>query len=184
MLCLYPELLNQDVGELIPTYSSGSQYRTQLVALLHPDVARRYQAHSTPELAHYPDHTDRRTNYVPPQLQELINTQFTKDDAAIDFIRNLLDSDEILHLADTDEGYITAAFLSARIGREQGDFMNTNFLSRKLSSLVDSPTFPYKLRPQRKRLPQLLGSEQLKLAYMSGITNTQMMVNGYIVRKK
>lgn len=117
-------------------------------------------------------------------IQELINTQFTKDDAAIDFIRNLLDSDEVLHLADTGEGYITASFISARIGRDQGDFMNMNFLSRKLSSLMDSPTFPYKLIPQRKRLPQLLGSEQLKLAYMAGITNTQMMVNGYIVRKK
>jgi predicted P-loop ATPase len=117
-------------------------------------------------------------------IQELINTQFTKDDAAINFIRNILDSDEILHLADTGEGYITASFLSARAGRDQSDFMNTNFLSRKLSSLLDSPAFPYKLIQQRKRLPQLIGSEQLKLAYMSGITNTQMMVNGYIVRKK
>jgi len=56
---------------------------------------------------------------------------------------------------------------------------------RRLSSLVNSPTFPYELHGARKRLPQLGGgTDAVRNLYMAGIMNSQMMVNGFVVRKK
>lgn len=116
-------------------------------------------------------------------VQELVNTQFTKTDAHADFLLTLLSGKEALTL-DTGEMYITASYLAARTGATVGDHVNTNMWARKISALANSPTFPYELISQRKRLPQLHGSEQLKQAYMQSISNNQMMVNGYIVKRK
>jgi hypothetical protein len=63
--------------------------------------------------------------------------------------------------------------------------MSVNMWGRKLSALASSPEFPYELEAKRLRMSQLGGAtEQVKSLYMSGIMNNQMMVVGYIVRKR
>jgi hypothetical protein len=117
--------------------------------------------------------------------QELVNLQFTKQDAGNDFILNILDHNELMCIRDTDIPYITANYLAARSGGEIKDMMSTNMWGRRLSALSNSPTFPYLLIPARKRMPQLGGgNDNVRALYMSGIGNSQMMINGFIVRKK
>jgi len=116
-------------------------------------------------------------------VQELINVQFTKADAQVEFLTSLIESNELASLKDGSGMYVTAAYLSAR-GAKNLEFSDTNMWSRKLSALAASPTFPYKLELQRKRIPQLICSEAVKQLYQQSITNAQLMINGYIVTRK
>jgi len=118
-------------------------------------------------------------------VQELMNLQFTKADAGTDFILDLIEAGELMVLEKTGEQYITANYIAARSGAQFGDIASVNMWSRRLSALANSPTFPYKIVGVRKRLPQLTGgNEHVKAAYMRGINNSQMMINGYVVVKK
>lgn len=117
--------------------------------------------------------------------QEIVNMQFTKADAGLDYIRNLIENEELLRLQDTGELFITANYIAARAGVEINNTMSVNMWSRRLSSLANAPMFPFKLVSARKRMPQLGGaSEQVRQLYTSGITNNQMMVVGFIVTRK
>lgn len=137
------------------------------------------------DISTMPEHLRTEETQFASSAQEAINLHFTKADAATDFILNLIESEELMRFKDTGELYISANYLTARAGREISDMSNTNLWGRKLSMLYNSPTFPYTLEAKRIRLPQLGGaSEQIKQLYMSGITNNQMMINGYIVKRK
>jgi hypothetical protein len=118
-------------------------------------------------------------------VQEIVNARFTKDDASETFVLNLIESGELLRLSVSNKLFITAVYLNARCGKEVSDMASSNMWGRKLSALANSPTFPYKLTHARKRIPQLTGgNEQVKLAYLSGISNNQQMIVGYEVEKK
>lgn len=117
-------------------------------------------------------------------IQTLVNTQFAKPDMLGEFIRGLLDAGEPARLKDNDTHmYITAGYVSARAGNSM-DFANKNLVSRVLSSLASSTTFPYKLVNMRKRLPQLSIPQAQLPMYTDGITNNQLMVNGFIAIRK
>jgi predicted P-loop ATPase len=116
-------------------------------------------------------------------VQTLVNTQFARPDAISEFVFDLLESGEPARLKDTNEMYITAGYVSSRMGNSI-DASAKNMISRILSSLSSSPSFPYKLVSQRKRLPQLAIPGEMFPAYSGGITNNQQMINGYIVTKK
>jgi hypothetical protein len=113
----------------------------------------------------------------------LINTQFTKADAQVEFIQSLIDSGEIATLKHTGELFISPAYLSARSGNPM-NFADTNMWSRKLAALNNSPTFPYKLDYQRKRIPNLVCSEAVKQLYAQSITNNQQQLSGFVVTRK
>ena len=117
-------------------------------------------------------------------VQTLVNTQFARPDQLSDFVRNLLDSGEPARLrSDTTAMYITAGYVAGRSGGSI-DFGSKNLVSRILSSLSTSVTFPYVLTSQRKRLPQLMISPEQMAMYTEGITNAQQMINGWIVTRK
>jgi hypothetical protein len=117
-------------------------------------------------------------------VQSLVNTQFARPDAIQEFILNILESGEPARLRDSmDVMYITAGYLSARSGNGS-DFHSKNMISRVLSSLRFSPTFPYKLEVVRKRLPQLAIPQELLPMYTEGVNNAQQMINGMTVIKK
>lgn len=115
--------------------------------------------------------------------QEYVNQSFTKLDSQVEFLRGLLDSGQALKLK-TGELFITAAYLAARAGNDMHDFSSANLWGRKLSSVISSPTFPYYLEVRRLRLPQLEGPDKLRELYMQTVQNHQMMLNGYVVRRK
>lgn len=126
----------------------------------------------------------RGTNGHIKDVQALVNTQFSRPDAIGDFILAILDSGEPARLRDKmDSLFLTAGFLTARAGNSL-DFGSKNMISRVLSSLSSSPTFPYTLEASRKRLPQLVIPIELLPAYTEGIINSQQMVNGFIATRK
>jgi hypothetical protein len=124
---------------------------------------------------------DEDTAHV-TSAQELVNLHFTKEDAGIEFIKNLITSEQCLKFH--GEQYITTPYVVARAGLEIKDVMSQNMWARKLSAVASSPTFPFELVWKRLRISQLEGGDQLKQMYMSTITNNQMMIQGYLVRKK
>ena len=117
-------------------------------------------------------------------VQTLVNTQFARPDMAGEYIESLLASGEPARLKDnTDAMYLTAGYITARMGRAT-DPSHKALIARVLSSLATSTTFPYKLMQVRKRLPQLVISQEMLPAYTDGISNSQAMINGYIVTRK
>lgn len=137
------------------------------------------------DLSTMPDELRNEDNRHIKSAQSIVNGQFTKGDASIDYIRNILDSEELLRLKDSGEMFISSNYIAARAGIEVSDTMSVNMWGRKLSALASSPEFPYELEAKRLRMSQLGGAtEQVKSLYMSGIMNNQMMVVGYIVRKR
>ncbi len=116
-------------------------------------------------------------------VQELLNTQYHRKNDVEDFLVRLLDSpDEVARLSD-DSLYITAGYITSRLNA-MGERQTKNFVSRIISSLASSPTFPYTLEVSRKRLNQLVIHPQYLAMYMDGINNNQQMINGYRVTPK
>lgn len=117
-------------------------------------------------------------------VQTLVNTKFSRADSAAEFVTAILDSGEPARLReDMQVMYITAGYLSARAGNAF-DFSSQNMMSRAISALSSSSTFPYKLKYVRKRLPQLAIPQELQAAYTNGIANREQMLNGFTVEKK
>jgi hypothetical protein len=115
-------------------------------------------------------------------VQELINAQYHRADTISELLVNLLEAADTAKLRDTDELYITAGYLAARLGEDSS--RDKNMCARMLSAAASSPTFPFKLVNQRKRLPQLIMTEGQRYSYTQGINNDQLMINGYIATKK
>lgn len=116
-------------------------------------------------------------------VQELVNTQFQRHNEHGEMLEALAEARDLAYLkTDEDIMYVTAGYLAARMGEES--VSAKMFCARALSALSSSPTFPYVLEVQRKRLPQLIMTEGQRFGYTQGITNNQMMINGYTVRKK
>jgi hypothetical protein len=116
-------------------------------------------------------------------VQALVNTQFSRPDAIGEFVIQLLESKEPAKLLGTDIMYITAGYVTARMGHA-GDTRMKNTISRALSALSASPHCAYKLENARKRLPQLAIPQEMLPAYTEGISNGQQMINGFIVHLK
>jgi uncharacterized membrane protein len=115
-------------------------------------------------------------------VQELVNAQYHRADTISETLVGLLESKDAAKLKDTGELYITAGYLAMRLGEDS--VRDKNMCARMLSAAASSPTFPFKLVNQRKRLPQLLMTEGQRYSYTQGINNDQLMINGYIVTKK
>ena len=95
---------------------------------------------------------------------------------------DLIDSGELAYLRDSKHLYITAGYLAARLGEDSAQ--SKSLCARTLSALSSSPSFAYKLENQRKRLSQLVMTENQSYGYTAGINNTQQMINGYIITRK
>jgi len=115
-------------------------------------------------------------------VQQLVNAQYHRADIRGDMVRDLIEAGELARMKDKGEFYITAGYLSARLGEDSSSAKS--LCSRTLSALSSSPTFPYKLTSQRKRLNQLQMTEAQLFGYTHGITNDQQMINGYIITPK
>ena len=95
----------------------------------------------------------------------------------------LIEANDLASLKDDPEAkYITAGYLAVRMGDDGTSAKH--MASRMLSALSASPSYPYLLENQRKRLPQLNITEGQRFGYTQGIMNNQQMLNGYIVRRK
>ena len=115
-------------------------------------------------------------------VQELVNAQYHRADVRGDMVRDLIDSGELAYLRDSKHFYITAGYLAARLGEDSAQ--SKSLCARTLSALSSSPSFAYKLENQRKRLSQLVMTENQSYGYTAGINNTQQMINGYIITRK
>ena len=116
-------------------------------------------------------------------VQELVNTQFQRHNEHGEMLEALAEAHDMAHLkGEPDVMYITAGYLAARMGEDS--VAAKMYSARALSALSSSPTFPYSIEAQRKRLPQLEMTEGQRFGYTQGIMNNQLMLNGYIVRRK
>lgn len=116
-------------------------------------------------------------------VQELVNTQFHRTDSHGEMLEALAEAADLAYLkGDESSMYVTAGYLAQRMGEDS--VSAKAFCARALSALSTSPTFGYSIEAQRKRLPQLVMTEGQRFGYTQGIMNNQMMINGYIVRKK
>lgn len=115
-------------------------------------------------------------------VQELINAQYHRADVRQELLENLLESEDVARLKDTKEMYITAGYLASRLGEDSS--ISKALCARVISAASSSPTFPFKLVNQRKRIPQLEMTEVQKYSYTQGINNDQMMINGYVATRK
>jgi len=112
--------------------------------------------------------------------QERINSKYQKGDDFQDWLTAILEVGDCASIKSSGELFITARYLSAR-HREN---MNVNMVSRILSSLSASPTFKFRLRTHRPRVPQLAFPAGHEIMYTDGIGNAQQMLNGYIVHAR
>lgn len=115
-------------------------------------------------------------------VQELINSKYHRADIRSELLQSLLESRDVAIVKDTEEMYVTAGYLAARLGEEATH--SKALCARTLAAASSSPMFPFKLVQQRKRLPQLIMTEVQKFSYTQGIVNNQLMINGYIATKK
>ena len=115
-------------------------------------------------------------------VRELVNTQFARADVIAEFVEGLLDSDEPAVFKATKELFISSNYITARMGEE--GHISKSVVARKLSDLVGSVTFPWKLELKRLRIPQLEINQNILLAYTQGINNNQMMLVGYLCTRK
>jgi hypothetical protein len=115
-------------------------------------------------------------------VQELVNAQYHRADSITETLTNLLEAKDVAKLKESGELYITAGYLAARLGEDST--RDKNMCARMLSAASTSPTFPFRLVNQRKRLPQLIMTEGQRYGYTQGINNDQLMINGYIATRK
>jgi len=132
--------------------------------------------------ADVPAYLKERNEHI-TDTQELVNTQFQRSNEYAEMLEALIEANDLASLKDDPEAkYITAGYLAVRMGDDGTSAKH--MASRMLSALSASPSYPYLLENQRKRLPQLNITEGQRFGYTQGIMNNQQMLNGYIVRRK
>lgn len=135
------------------------------------------------DIATAPDELKEVANIDTLSVQELINTQFVKTDANVEFIMHLLSSNEVASLKkDTNVKFISSPYLAARAPSTSK--LTANMWGRILSSLEDSPTCPYKFERWRLTRASLFGNPAMIDMYMSTCTNSQEQISGFKVTKK
>jgi predicted P-loop ATPase len=124
--------------------------------------------------------TLREENRHITSVHELVNSQFQRADADVEYIRSLIESGDI---GSTKEGlYLSAVYIAARQGHN--DTRTKNAIGRVLSQLATSNTFPYKLEYKRLRINQLNMTKQQELSYTDGISNNQGQLSGYLITNR
>lgn len=117
--------------------------------------------------------------------QELVNTQFHKSEATVDFITNLLDSGNAARVT-TKSGehmFLTAEYVNNLMG--QSGPQSTNYVSRMLIQLTSAPAYKYEAKSYRVRVPQFqFSTPQQKEAYLGTYTDSKRMVAGYLFQPK
>ena len=117
--------------------------------------------------------------------QELVNTQFHKSEATVDFIVNLLDAENAAHVTTRDgvHMFLTAEYVNNLMG--QSGPQSINYVSRMLSQLTSSPACKYNVKNARVRVPQFdFRNQQQKEAYLGAYTDPKRMVAGYLCQLK
>lgn len=117
--------------------------------------------------------------------QELMNTQFHKSEATVDFIVNLLDAGNAAHVTTKDgvNMFLTAEYVNNLMG--QSGPQSINYVSRMLTQLSSSPSCKYEVRGSRVRVPQFdFRTPQQKEAYLGTYTDKSRMVAGYLCQLK
>ena len=117
-------------------------------------------------------------------VQELINSQYHRPNALEEDILQLLDNGDVARLKDeVNVLVLTAAYVAVKTGSPT-DSKTRNNIARSLNGLITSQTFPYRIVATRKRLGQLVASDQQKLAYSNLVLNDQGMFNAFLCTKK
>ena len=117
--------------------------------------------------------------------QELMNTQFHKSEATVDFITNLLDAGNAARVTirGGEHMFLTAEYVNNLMG--QSGPQSINYVSRMLTQLTSSPSYKYEARSHRVRVPQFeFRSTQQKEAYLGAYTDSKRMVAGYLFKLK
>jgi len=130
------------------------------------------------------DQTVRDENPHIDSPQELLNLKFAKHDELTSSITQLIDAGAFPVLKDHGHLFITAKFIADKLNDTNREVTSVNLVARVLRSLATSPTFPYALQTQRKRLSQLTMTDGQMLSMSSGIGNNDSALPGYVVNKK
>lgn len=114
--------------------------------------------------------------------RELMNTQFHKSEAIVDFITETLDSGKVARVTTrdfTDVMFVTAHALNILNG--QSGPGATNFMSRMLNQLSSSPAYKYDVIAIRVRVPQFTFiNPQQKELYLGHYDDPKRMLQGYV----
>ena len=117
-------------------------------------------------------------------VQELINTQYRRPDAIQDDVLQLLENGDVACLKENARVFVlSAAYVCVKTGAAT-DSKTRNNMARALNGLVTSQNFPFTVTITRKRLGQLVATEQQKLAYSNLVLNDQGMFNAFLCTKK
>ena len=117
--------------------------------------------------------------------QELVNTQFHKSEATVDFITNLLDSGNTAHVTTRDGRFmfLTAEYVNTLMG--QSGPQSINYVSRMLIQLTSAPVYKYTAKTHRVRVPQFeFSTPQQKEIYLGAYTDPKRMLAGYLFQLK
>jgi len=130
------------------------------------------------------DQTTRDENPHIDSPQELLNLKFAKHDELTSSITQMIEGNVFPVLKDLGHQFITAKFATDKINDNSREITSVNLVAKVLRSLSTSPTFPYALQTQRKRLSQLSMTEWQQMSMSNGIGNNDSALNGYVINKK
>jgi hypothetical protein len=125
---------------------------------------------------------DEHTHITSPL--ELMNVEHYRPDALTDFIRSMIESGEQVKHKETGQIIISINYIASMLG-SSNLVQSRNTVTRKLSELAVSPTFPYLLEAKRYRIPQMVfhSSVQEQL-YKESAKNSQQQFACFVVTKK
>ena len=124
----------------------------------------------------------RKGNEHIKDVQQLMNSQFSRGDAISEHILSLLESDSIPKLLIGGEPFISAKYIANTLGEQSTGYVN--LVNRSLSGLSTSPMFPYTLTHARKRASQIDANIAQRNTYGMPVGPNEPMISGYVLTKK
>jgi putative DNA primase/helicase len=116
------------------------------------------------------------------QVNELLNVEHYRSDTLTEIILALIENNIPSRLKSGE--MVLVKQLIAQHSGQMSSISLSNAIGRKLSELNSSPQFPYAIKQDRKRIPQMDFKQGHKELYTGHINNDQGQFPCFIVRKK